>query len=107
MIDEHPIRYRWEAVGSKLDELGRQLFATGELRTTTRHRCPKRRFRRLVAVARRLPRPIEGSSRPFSASSSLRLHQFLALRVGADRMLIGCPIAVSVSPPACPCPSTR
>ena len=33
MIDEDAIRQRWEAVGSKLDERGRRLFAAGEVRT--------------------------------------------------------------------------
>lgn len=33
MIDEDGIRYRWETVGSKLDERGRRLFAAGEVRT--------------------------------------------------------------------------
>jgi len=33
MIDEDAIRRRWEAVGSKLDERGRRLFAAGEVRT--------------------------------------------------------------------------
>ena len=33
MIDEGSIRYRWETVGSKLDERGRRLFAAGEVRT--------------------------------------------------------------------------
>ena len=33
MIDEHAIRQRWEAVGCKLDERGRRLFAAGEVRT--------------------------------------------------------------------------
>ena len=33
MIDEDAIRYRWEAVGSQLDERGRRLFAAGEVRT--------------------------------------------------------------------------
>ena len=33
MIDEDAIRYRWETIGSKLDERGRRLFAAGELRT--------------------------------------------------------------------------
>jgi hypothetical protein len=33
MIDEAAIRYRWETVGSGLDELGRRLFAAGEVRT--------------------------------------------------------------------------
>jgi hypothetical protein len=32
MIDEDAIRQRWEAVGSKLDERGRRLFAAGEVR---------------------------------------------------------------------------
>ena len=30
MIDENAIRQGWEAVGSKLDERGRRLFAAGE-----------------------------------------------------------------------------
>jgi hypothetical protein len=30
MIDKHAIRLRWEAVGSKLDERGRRMFAAGE-----------------------------------------------------------------------------
>jgi hypothetical protein len=30
MIDKQAIRRRWEAVGSKLDERGRRLFAAGE-----------------------------------------------------------------------------
>jgi hypothetical protein len=33
MIDEIAIRQRWKAVGSKLDERGRRLFATGEVRS--------------------------------------------------------------------------
>ena len=33
MIDEAAIRYRWETVGSGLDERGRRLFAAGEVRT--------------------------------------------------------------------------
>ena len=33
MIDEEAIRYRWENVGSKLDERGRRLFAAAEVRT--------------------------------------------------------------------------
>jgi Rhodopirellula transposase DDE domain len=33
MIDEGAIRQRWEAVGCKLDERGRRLFAAGEVRT--------------------------------------------------------------------------
>ena len=33
MIDEDAIRQRWEAVGSKLDERGRQLFAACEVRS--------------------------------------------------------------------------
>jgi hypothetical protein len=33
VIDEDAIRYRWETVGSKLDERGRRLFAAGEVRT--------------------------------------------------------------------------
>jgi hypothetical protein len=33
MIDEDAIRYRWETVGSKLDERGRRLFAAGEVQT--------------------------------------------------------------------------
>ena len=33
MIDENAIRQRWEAVGSKLDERGRRLFAAGEARS--------------------------------------------------------------------------
>jgi hypothetical protein len=33
MIEEGAIRYRWETVGSKLDERGRRLFAAGEVRT--------------------------------------------------------------------------
>jgi hypothetical protein len=33
MIDEDAIRYRWETVGSGLDERGRRLFAAGEVRT--------------------------------------------------------------------------
>ena len=33
MIDEDAIRQRWQAVGSKLDERGRRLFAAGEVRS--------------------------------------------------------------------------
>lgn len=33
MIDREPIRQRWEAFGSKLDERGRRLFAAAEVRT--------------------------------------------------------------------------
>ena len=33
MIDEDAIQYRWDTVGSKLDERGRRLFAAGEVRT--------------------------------------------------------------------------
>jgi hypothetical protein len=36
MIDENAIRQRWEAVGSKLDERGRRLFAAIEVRTAGR-----------------------------------------------------------------------
>src|SRR5712691_850210 len=32
MIDEDAIRYRWETVGSTLDERGRRLFAAGKVR---------------------------------------------------------------------------
>jgi hypothetical protein len=32
MIDCQAIRKRWEAVGSKLDERGRRVFAAGEVR---------------------------------------------------------------------------
>ena len=32
MIDGEAIRQRWDAVGSKLDERGRRLFAAGEVR---------------------------------------------------------------------------
>jgi len=33
MIDEDAIRYRWNTIGSKLDERGRRLFAAVEVRT--------------------------------------------------------------------------
>ena len=33
MIDECGIEYRWNTVGSKLDERGRRLFAAAEVRT--------------------------------------------------------------------------
>ena len=33
MIDKDAIRQRWEAVGSKLDERGRRMFAAGEVLT--------------------------------------------------------------------------
>jgi hypothetical protein len=33
MIDEDAIQYRWDTVGSKLDERGRRLFAAAEART--------------------------------------------------------------------------
>jgi hypothetical protein len=33
MIDEDAIRYRWDMVGSRLDERGRRLFAAAEVRT--------------------------------------------------------------------------
>ena len=36
MIDEDAIRYRWDMVGSKLDERGRRMFAAGEVRTAGR-----------------------------------------------------------------------
>src|SRR5690242_13938297 len=36
MIDEGAIRYRWDTVGSKLDERGRRLFAAAEVRTAGR-----------------------------------------------------------------------
>ena len=36
MIDEGAIRQRWEAVGAKLDERGRRLFAAAEARTAGR-----------------------------------------------------------------------
>ena len=36
MIDTQAIRKRWEAVGSKLDERGRRLFAAGEVRAAGR-----------------------------------------------------------------------
>ena len=32
MIDKDGIRQRWEAVGSRLDELGKRLFCAGEVR---------------------------------------------------------------------------
>jgi len=32
MIDTQAIRQRWNAVGSKLDERGRRVFAAGEVR---------------------------------------------------------------------------
>ena len=32
MIGEDAIGYRWETVGSKLDERGRRMFAAGEVR---------------------------------------------------------------------------
>jgi hypothetical protein len=36
MIDIKAIRERWHAVGSKLDERGRRLFAAGEVRAAGR-----------------------------------------------------------------------
>jgi hypothetical protein len=33
MVDADAIRQRWEAVGAKLDERGRRLFAAAEART--------------------------------------------------------------------------
>jgi len=36
MIDEDAIRYRWDTVGSKLDERGRRLFAAAEVRSAGR-----------------------------------------------------------------------
>ena len=36
MIDEDAICYRWDMVGSKLDERGRRMFAAGEVRTAGR-----------------------------------------------------------------------
>ena len=36
MIDEAAIRFRWDAVGSGLDERGRRLFAAAEVRSTGR-----------------------------------------------------------------------
>ena len=36
MIDEDAIRYRWDMVGSKLDERGRRMFAAGEVRPAGR-----------------------------------------------------------------------
>src|SRR5271155_1119556 len=36
MIDEDAIRYRWDMVGSKLDERGRRMLAAGEVRTAGR-----------------------------------------------------------------------
>ncbi len=36
MIDGEAIRQRWHAVGSKLDERGRRLFAAGEVRAAGR-----------------------------------------------------------------------
>jgi hypothetical protein len=36
MIDEAAIRLRWEAVGSRLDERGRRLFAAAEVWTAGR-----------------------------------------------------------------------
>src|SRR5271166_3156158 len=33
MIDEGAIRYRWDTVGSRLDERGRRMFAAAEVRT--------------------------------------------------------------------------
>ena len=32
MIEEGPIRLRWDAVGARLDERGRRLFAAAEVR---------------------------------------------------------------------------
>ena len=40
MIDEDAIRYRWDMVGSKLDERGRRMFAAGEVRTAGRGGLP-------------------------------------------------------------------
>jgi hypothetical protein len=36
MIDEAAIRLRWDAVGSRLDERGRRLFAAAEVRSSGR-----------------------------------------------------------------------
>jgi hypothetical protein len=36
MIDREPIRQRWQAVGSKLDERGRRMFAAAEKRAVGR-----------------------------------------------------------------------
>jgi hypothetical protein len=36
MIDEAAIRFRWDTVGSRLDERGRRLFAAAEVRTAGR-----------------------------------------------------------------------
>jgi hypothetical protein len=36
MVDADAIRQRWEAVGAKLDERGRRLFAAAEARTAGR-----------------------------------------------------------------------
>ena len=36
MIDEAAIRLRWDAVGSRLDERGRRLFAAAEVRSAGR-----------------------------------------------------------------------
>ena len=36
MIEEAPIRLRWDAVGARLDERGRRLFAAAEVRAVGR-----------------------------------------------------------------------
>ena len=97
MIDEAAIRLRWDAVGSRLDERGRRLFAAAEVRTAGRgglvivskitglarstinrgkqdldaEPLPKRRVRRAGGGRRALCEPIRGSS-PRSNASSIR-----------------------------------
>ena len=88
MIDEAAIRLRWDAVGSRLDERGRRLFAAAEVRSAGRgglvivskisglarstinrgkqdsmhSRCRRGRFAVPVAVAGRFARTIRGWS---------------------------------------------
>ena len=98
MIDEGGIQYRWNTVGSKLDERGRRLFAAAEVRTagwgglsvvaritglarSTINRgdddldaepLRRARFAALVADAGPLPKRIRRLCPILSASSSLR-----------------------------------
>ena len=98
MIDEDAIRYRWDTVGSKLDERGRRLFAAAEVRTAgwgglavvsrltglparrsiaakttwTRNRSPKAKFAAPGAGVGLSPRSIPASFRNSRGSSSPR-----------------------------------
>src|SRR6516165_2289151 len=105
MVDADAIRQRWEAVGAKLDERGRRLFAAAEARTAGRgglamvskitglarstinrgeddldtQRCWRGAFAAPAVGVARFATPIRGSSPHLSASCSRRR---LAIRCG-------------------------